>query len=318
MLKRKAAIFIVGAVTVVVLALSLYIKNDTIQKGLERDEGIKYLIGVSQPNLVDSWRIALVDEINDEASKYWDLKVIFNDAAEDINKQKHDIENMIEQGIDLLIITPVNSQLIFETISKIYNRGIPVIILENPVSHEDYSMMIYCNNKTIGRLAADYTAKLLGEKGGVVMEILGEPESSLTIDRKIGFREQLKKYPRINLYYVVVGYWKRDETEVRVDDIYKKEPKVDVVFAHNDDMALGAQRIAFNYKINNMKFIGVGGFENGLDAVENGALDGTFTYPTGGKEAIKYALDILNGKNVPKQVELDTCKITRENIGQFK
>ena len=308
--------FVLAICTLIVLLIAFLILN-FLEKPADKDDGIKFIIGVSQPNLMEPWRVAMNDEIRAEAVKHPDVKVVFYDAAQDNNKQKQDIENMLKQRIDLLIVSANDTEYLSETVSKVFRQGIPVIVMEYPVMSDDYTTLIYCDNKKIGRLAGEYVGELLGENGGTVLEVQGEPDSLITIERKKGFREGISKNPKIKVEYVVVGYWLRDKTEARVGEIYKKEPKVDVIFAHNDAMAIGAWRIASNEEIK-AKIIGIDGLMgkfNGLDAVKNSILDATYLYPTGGKEAVDNAIKILYGEEVPKRLELQTLKIVKDNAG---
>lgn len=315
---KKKNLIRIGIIFAALILFSLFIFLYPGDNG-GQDEGIKYLIGVSQPDLLDPWLIAMNDEIKQEAAKYPDIKIIFNDAAQDSGKQEQDLENMVNQGIDLLIVTPNDSKALSDTIGKIYDQGIPVIVMGYPIDTDSYTLLIYSDNKKIGREAGRFIAGLLREKGGNILEIQGEPNSMVSMERKAGFREEIKKYPGIKIGYAVVGYWQRDKTEVRVSEILKQGSKVDLVFAYNDEMAIGAWRVAFQQKLT-PKIVGIGGLPpkfNGLAAVSNGSLDATFLYPTGGKEAIVNALKILNGEQVPKKIELQTSLITKENVYEF-
>ncbi len=315
---KKKNLIRIGIIFAALILFSLFIFLYPGDNG-GRDEGIKYLIGVSQPDLLDPWLIAMNDEIKLEAAKHPDIKIIFNDAAQDSGKQEQDLENMVNQGIDLLIVTPNDSKALSDTIGKIYDQGIPVIVMGYPIDTDSYTLLIYSDNKKIGREAGRFIAGLLREKGGNILEIQGEPNSMVSMERKAGFREEIKKYPGIKIGYAVVGYWQRDKTEVRVSEILKQGSKVDLVFAYNDEMAIGAWRVAFQQKLT-PKIVGIGGLPqkfNGLAAVSNGSLDATFLYPTGGKEAIVNALKILNGEQVPKKIELQTSLITKENVYEF-
>lgn len=316
MLKKKT--LIIGFV-IIILVTALFEVVMLIDKSGDFDDGIKYFIGVSQPNLIDQWLITMSDDIQAEAEKYQDIKIIISDAAQDNKKQKQDIENMVSQGVDLLIVTPNDIKYLSDTISKVFNQGIPVILMGFPLETNNYSMLIYCDNKKIGISAAKYVSELLGEKGGRILEIQGEPILPVFSERKSGFHEEIMRYPKVKIAYAVLGYGQRDKTEIRVNEIFKKEPKVDLVFAYNDEMAIGAWRVATLEK-QDVKIIGIGGLPlklNGLDAVNKGLIDATFLYPTGGKEAIVNALKILKGEKVPKQIELQTCKITKDNINDF-
>lgn len=312
--KLKYPVIVIFILLLAVCAILYLVSGSSSGK----NDGFSYIIGVSQPNLMEPWRIAMNEEMKAEAIKYPDMRVIFCDAANDNNKQKQDIENLVRQKIDLLIVSANDAAYLSETVSKVYKQGIPVIVMEYPIGSEDYSMLIYSDNKKIGKLAGEYVLELLGEKGGTVLEIQGEPGSKVSRERKQGFREAIKGNRKVKVEYVVVGYWLRDETEARVEEIYKKIPRVDLVFAFNDAMATGAWRVASTDSLN-IKIIGVDGLPgrfNGLDAVNAGILDATFLYPTGGKEAIDNAFNLLTGIQVPKILELNTMKIKRENINQ--
>lgn len=314
MRNTKYLLLAAGIVTGIVLLF--YFGSGFFNQTLEKDEGIRYLIGVSQSNLLDPWQVVMNEEIKTEASKYPEVKVIFCDAAQDDRKQKTDLDNLVRQRVDLLIVLPNNPEFITETVSRIYQNGTPVIMMEYPVVNNYYTMLIFSDNRVTGRKAGELAADLFGKKGGSVLEIQGDPESLKVIERKAGFREALARYPAIKINYVVVGYWSMDQTEIRVGEIYHKKPKVDLVFAHNDLMAVGAWKVARRERIR-AKFIGIEGLptrHGGIEAVKEGILEATFLYPTGGREAVRYSLKILKGEKVPKRLELPVVKITKDTL----
>jgi len=286
-----------------------------------KDEGIKYIIGISQPNLLDSERVAMNEEIKAELSKYSDIKAVFYDAANSSEKQNEDLQSMMKQRIDLLIIQPIKDNKIVAQVKKIYDSGIPVIIMGYPQGIQSYTTRIYTDNKKIGNYAGDYVKKILGSKGGTILEIQGDPDSQESIERRLGFREAIKNSSDIRVEYVVVGYWLRDKTieNLRLSGIFDKEPKIDVVYAHNDAMAVGARRLTIE-KRTNAKIIGIEGLQGkngGLRAVKNGIIDATFLCQTGGQQAVQYAIKILNREKVEKEVELKTNIIDKVNVGQY-
>ena len=285
----------------------------------EKDEGIKYVIGVSQPNLSESWRIAMNDEIRREASENDDVKVVFYDAGQDINKQKKDLQSLMSQKIDALIISVNDTKSLSDDIGIMKKAGVPVIVVGYPPEGITCDMLVFCDNFKLGKLAGEYAAETLGDNGGNILEVQGDSDSIITKERKNGFRVGIGSNPKIKVEYVVVGYWLRDKTEERVTEIFDKEPKVDFVFAHNDAMAIGASRIA-EQKGLDTKCVGIGGLmpdADGLNAVEKGTLDATFIFPTGGREALQYALKILQGEVMPERYELRPVRITKENVHSF-
>ncbi|MHB1453441.1 MAG: substrate-binding domain-containing protein [Saccharofermentanales bacterium] len=317
MIKKKHFIFAAGLC--ILLTAAGLIGSWAFRQYQNRDDGIKYLIGVVQPNSMDSWILTMNEEMKAEAANHADIKILFFDSAQDNEKQKQGMDEMVSQGVDILIVTPYDSTYLSDAISRIYNNGTPVIVMGHAVRTDDYSMLIYCDNKKIGRLAGEYIAGLLGESGGTILEVQGEPGSEISAERKAGFREEVAAYPNIRIGYTIIGYWQRDKTEVRANEIFEKKSAVDVAFAYNDEMAIGVHRAAAGNDAD-IRIIGVDGMPsqfNGLDAIKNGLLDATFFYPTGGREAIINAMKILTGEEVPKQIELQTVLITKENLDEF-
>ena len=291
--------------------------NTEIEAG---GEEIKFLIGMSQANLIEPWRIAMNEKIKEEVSNHSNVKVIFADAAQDSQKQISDIDELMQHGIDLLIISPNVSASLTPAIEEVY-KTIPVIVLDRAIDGYDYTLYIGPDNEAIGRKAGEYVAELLGEKGGNVIEIQGFYGSPPVRDRHKGFVEVIDQYSNIKIVKTVFADWQRDETEDSIKEILTENPEVDVIFAQNDPMAYGGYLAAKELNIEGIKFVGVDGllgFEGGLQLVEQGILAGTFTCSTGGKEAIQYALDILNHKIIiPKKIILRSSQVTALNVHDY-
>ncbi|WP_341876223.1 substrate-binding domain-containing protein [Defluviitalea saccharophila] len=286
-----------------------------------RDDGEKYLIGVSQANLLEPWRIVMNEEIKKEAEKYKDLKLIFTDAAQSSQKQIEDIQKLQEYGIDLLIVSMNNSKELTPIVEEVYKK-IPVIVLDRAVEGYGYTLFIGQDNESIGKQTGQMILDLLGEKGGEIIEIQGLKGSPPVETRSQGVMNKLRENPRIQIVDRVIADWNRDKAEDKLSNILNQYDSVDLIFAQSDAMALGAYKAAQKLGKENIKFLGVDGLseENGgLDLVEKGILEGTFICPTGGKEAVQYAIKILNGeKFVPKKIILRNHKITSENISEYK
>lgn len=282
---------------------------------------VKFLIGVSQANLNEPWRVAMNEEIKKEALAYRDVRVVFTDAAQSSDKQVKDVEALLQQGIDLLIISPNDSAQLTPVVSKAYKK-IPVIVLDRAVEGADYTLFIGPDNKFIGKEAGRYVLDLLRSSGGKVVEIQGLAGSPPVRERSEGFREVLKNYPQIKIVKTVEADWQKDKAEDKMAEILSWNRDIDIVFAQNDPMALGAyQAVKKAGGIPNIQFIGVDGLYGsggGLQLVRDGILKGTYTCSTGGKEAVRYAMDILNHeKGVPKKIILRSNKITADNLYDY-
>lgn len=270
----------------------------------------EYVVGVSQANLIEPWRIALYDEMRAQGSLHGNMRLIFTDAAGDYTRQIEDVRHFMKLGIDLLIISPNDDAALGKVISEAYAK-IPVIVLDRDVGGE-YSLFIGSDNKMIGQLAGEYTAALLGEAGGSVLEITGDQNSPPVQALSEGFSQALEKNPNVRRADTLDGEWLRDTAERRMKDYLIVSEAVDVVFAHNDAMAYGAYIAAKELRVDGIRFIGADGLDNeGRALVERGVLAGTFFRHTGGKEAVEWALKILNGdQNIPKQIILKPIPIT--------
>jgi len=304
------------------LFLFLFIFSITISCSKKSKTGeAKYLVGFSQCNNAEPWRQAMNSNAKKEAEKYKDLiKLEFTDAQQDNSKQIADVENFIRKKVDLLIISPNEAKPLSGVVSKAYRSGIPVIVLDRGLETDDYTCFIGADNRLIGEEAGKYIAKLLKGKGKIV-EIQGLPGSPPAIDRSEGFRSIIKNYPDIKIIHTIVADWLRPLAITQMEIVLRAHDKIDLVYAHNDPMAIGAYLAAKNAgREKEMFFIGIDGLPDpsgGVKAVIDGKLEATFLYPTCGKEAIQYAIKILKGEKVPKKITLKTALITKENAEKY-
>jgi len=286
----------------------------------KKTEGIEFVIGMSQANLTEPWRISMNAEIIEEARKYKNIKIVYKDAGGDTDKQKKDINELVSAGVDLLIVSINDSKKLTPLVSQVY-KAMPVIVLDRAVEGYDYSLYIGPDNEKIGIQAGNLVLDLIGEKQGKVMEVQGVLNSSPVVARSNGFRSVLKDHTNVQISRTIIGEWQRDEAEDKVAEALESEKDTDVIFAHNDYMALGAYKAVNKLGLRNIKIIGVDGLSGeggGLDLVSKGILQGTFTCKTGGKEAVDYAMEILNKKgDIPKKTILKSDKITIANIDEY-
>jgi galactofuranose transport system substrate-binding protein len=278
---------------------------------------VKYLIGVSQANLSEPWRIAMCEDIKAEAARHKDIRVVFSDASDSTQKQIEDVRHFLSYKVDLLIISPIDSLALTPVVTEAY-RTIPVILLDRAVEGFDYTLFIGPDNLQIGREAGRYVTGLLGSSAGTVLEIQGRPGSPPTLGRSNGFNEIISKRKNITVLPPIGADWLKDRAEDNFLERMPASPSVDVVFAQNDSMAYGAYLAEQKAGRKNIKFIGIDGLpgpNGGIDLVRRGILAATFICPTGGKEAIEYGVDILNHREgIPKKIFLRTRKLTPTDL----
>jgi simple sugar transport system substrate-binding protein len=277
----------------------------------------EYVLGVSLANLTEPWRITMRDEIMAEASLHGNVRVVFTDAADSTGRQIQDVHTLLDSGIDLLIISPNDAEALSPAIAEAYRR-IPVILLDRSVIGFDYTLFIGPDNRLIGKQAGQYVTDLLGAKGGKVVEIMGRSGSPPVLDRSLGFQDAIAAQRTITIVDTIDADWLRDKAEDELTAWLSRHGRVDVIFAQNDAMAEGARRAAAKLGIIGILFVGIDGLpgpNGGIEAVRNGALSATFTCPTGGKEAVTYAMDILHHEEgIPKKMILRTTLVTKKTI----
>jgi len=289
--------------------------------GCGKSRSGKHLVGFSQCNLGEPWRVSMNAQVAARAKDFPDLEIAYADAQQDNAKQVADVENFLRQKIDLLIISPNEAKPLTPIVKRVFDQGIPVVILDRAIEGDTYTTFIGADNKLIGKAAGDYIAKVLNGKGDVV-EIQGLPGSPPARDRRDGFREAIAAFPNIHVVHDPVANWLREEAMAQMESALAAHPHIDLVYAHNDPMAAGAYLAAkAKGRENEMKFVGIDalpGLDGGIQMVADGRLAATFVYPTGGKEAVETADRILKGEKVPHKIVLQTAMVTKENAAQFQ
>lgn len=283
---------------------------------------VKFVLGVSQANTTEPWRLSVIADIQKEAATIPGLRVVVTDAADSVLKQAQDLDHLLGLGCDLLIVSPAEADGLRQAVDRAYER-VPVIVIDRAVEGYNYSLYLGPDNRRIGREAGKYVSALLGKKGGRVLEVLGRRDSPPSLDRSRGFREGLADRPDTVLFNRVEADWLQDKAEDVLTPVFASKERVDVVFAQNDAMAYGAWLAARKAGRQGVPILGIDGLagpEGGLSLVQKGIFAATFNVPTGGKEAVDYALDILNKvEGIPKKIILRTSIVTREvpNLPEF-
>ncbi|MEI6913534.1 MAG: substrate-binding domain-containing protein [Armatimonadota bacterium] len=270
-------------------------------------------IGFSQCNLGEPWRVQMNADIKAAANKHADkVKVIFQDAQNDTPTQQSQIRQFIQQGINLIIMSPKEDGPFVGVIGEAVKKDIPVIVLDRDQKSANYTCFIGGNNKQIGVEAGRYVAKLLGGKGTVI-ELRGLMTSTPAQDRHNGFLEGIKG-SNIKIIFDADCKWLEPNARAEMTSAMSRFDKIDAVYGHNDPSAHGAWTAAKQEgkgREKTIKFIGIDGLpKEGQRYVKDGILAATFTYPTCGPEAIETAIMILSGEKVEKRIILPTKAIT--------
>jgi signal transduction histidine kinase/AraC-like DNA-binding protein/CheY-like chemotaxis protein len=285
------------------------------------DKTSQYTIGFSQCIGSDLWRRTMLDEMRMELSLHPDARFIYADADGNSSKQVEQVKKMLDEGVDLLIISPNEAQPLTGIVEQTYNKGIPVIVIDRKTSSALYTAYVGADNYQIGKMAGEYAGTLLKGKGNIV-EVMGLPGSSPAIERDRGFSDGLKKYTDIHITARVYGDWLKDSAEKQLIRIGPAIKNANALFAHNDVMALGSRKVLDKFEIRHgVKVLGVDalpGNGGGLQMVASKTIDASMIYPTGGKEAIMTAFRILNKESFARENLLQSVVIDSTNVQLMK
>ena len=254
------------------------------------------LIGVLQPNLTAAWQLELKADIDSAVAKHENIKCIYADAGNSVEKQISDIEDMIKRQVDVIIVFACDEHQISDTLKKAVQEGIRVIILGYaPYDSDAYTVQLFINNYKVGYVAGLYACEVLqGE--GVILEVQDDPAKREAQEKKRGFLAAIADYPDIVKEYVIVGYGTKDNASyaLTTSEILKEDTKIDFVFSHNNEMAAG---IYTALKVNEIEpiIVGTGCDENGAPITLGRELNATVVYETLGEEAIECAVRLMNG-----------------------
>lgn len=273
-----------------------------------------YVIGFSQCTN-DLWRQIMMIQMQAEAAKYPEISLQVSNAHNDTQLQIDQIREFIDAKVDLLIISPNESEPVTPVAAEAFDRGIPTIIWDRKIDSEHYTTCISADNYDIGRDVGRYINTLLPE-GATILEITGLMSSSPALERHKGFLAEASGTYSV---HTISGDWLPEVARERVSAIGRYDD-IDLIFAHNDDMALAAYQVintADSLAARRIRFIGIDALV-GVDAVLDGRLQASFLYPTGGDKVMSIARRILLGKRVEKSYQLQSALVDARNAYTLK
>ena len=266
-----------------------------------------YRIGVSQCSS-DDWRNKCNDEILREIMFHPEATVEIRSAEDDNDRQIADLRYFMDQGFDIIIVAPNEADAITPVVREAYEKGIPIVVFDRNINGDTYTAYQGVDNRGIGESAAHYARHLTG-RGGRIIEICGLSGSTPAIDRHEGFTGELER-EGLQLLASAYGNWNYREAKAVCDSLfplYNKE--IDLVYAHNDRMAIAAADAARQYGLD-IQIIGIDAApEIGLRAVADTLIDATFLYPTEGYRLVRTALAILEHRPYERKVILPKSSV---------
>jgi len=279
----------------------------------------KIKIGFSQATMNHPWRVAMVEGNKKYAAEHYpDVDLIVTDGNNDAAKQVADVESLIAQGIKVLMISPLTEQALTPVVKEAMDAGIKVVTLDRKVN-TPVTAHVGGENLPLGVGAGEFLAKKLNGKGNII-ELQGTAGASATVDRNKGFADAIAKHPDMKVVASQNCDYTRDKAVKFMEDMVQRfgPGQIQAVYAHNDEMALGAiQVLEAAGRLNEVAVVGIDGQETAFEAVKDGKLAATFVYPFVAPQGIETAYKIAKGEQVPETITLPTVSVTPDNIAQM-
>lgn len=261
-----------------------------------------YKIGISQCSQ-DDWRSKMNEEINRELMFHNEASAEIRSADDDNARQIADIRYFADNGFDIIIVAPNEAAALTPVIKEVYERGIPVIIFDRNIIGDSYTARIGADDEALGKSAARYALHLKGDSPNAI-EIYGLKGSTPADGRHKGFVEEFTRGGG-HLLGILQGNWNKEDAMPALDSMLRRNADVDLIYAHNDRMAIGASEVASRLGRRDIKIIGIDAAPNiGIKAVADSVIDATFLYPTEGHRLIRTALAILKGEPYERETFL--------------
>jgi ribose transport system substrate-binding protein len=274
----------------------------------------KLKIGVSLPAADNPFFVRMREGVEDAVKKYnVDARIFV--AGENQAKQLSDCEDLIQSKVDALVFVPVDTQAAVPIVENAVAAGIPVIDLNRRVQSDKYMVRIGSDDVQVGVRIGEFLVKKLNGKGNLVM-LRGKAGASVANQREEGLISVINKHPGIKVIAKMANEHQRAEGLRIMEDLLQTHPKIDAAYCINDEVALGAVGAIEAAKRKGILVTGIDANKDGLQAVREGRMALTIAQKPRlmGRLGIEYALKVIKGEKIPKEVVTDIVVITPDNI----
>lgn len=270
------------------------------------------VLGVAVSNLGVTFFQSFAEGAQSAADRL-DVTLILEDAGDESAPQLEQLQSLIDQGVDALLINPVDTEAVVPLIEAANEAGIPVFTFDRSAAGGEIVSHIASDNLAGGQMAGDYLAETLNQQGSVV-EILGQSGTSAAEQRGAGFNEALSAYDEMEIVAQIRADWSREQAQEEFAAVLEEQTDIAGVFAHNDEMILGAIAAAQAAgRADDIQFIGFDAVEDAIAAIEAGDLLATVAQQPAemGRISVETAVAHLNGESVEAEIPVDLALITR-------
>lgn len=274
-------------------------------------------IGFSQATQQSPFYVELGEGVKD-AAEASGAELEYVDANGDVTKQNNDIEDLITKGVDVLLINPVDPQGIAPSLASAEAAGIPVVTVDRPA--EGAIAHVGRDNVAMGELVGDAVKEALGEEGGKIIEIQGDAGGTVAMDRSAGFHAAFEGDDSVTIVEGPYAEYIRSNAVSAMQDLLQANSDVKVVYAHNDDMALGALQVLQENGRTDVLVAGVDGLMEAIEAIADGdqyvatSLNDPISL---GRIAAETALAAAAGDSVDAEIDAGTELVTKANAADL-
>jgi ribose transport system substrate-binding protein len=281
--------------------------------GQSRTTGV---VAFAQDDLSNDWRQAQVAAVRESLSEYPGVRFRVTDAHGDPAVQALHIERLARQKVDVLITSPADADLLDPVIQRVREQGIPVILLSRRTTHSAYTSFVHPDNRRITRRLARFVFQRLEGQGRVLM-LKGIPGATTTRLRTRTFRALAGNHPGIRVASRTANYLRADAIRA-VEGVVREHGgfPFDAIYAQSDSMAAGARLALRRHGIDpaDLLIAGIDYIREARRAIRAGEQAVSFTYPTGGAQGARLAVQLLQGESVPREITLESRRVTAANV----
>lgn|SRR5699024_1714703 len=314
-MKNKIYLMVLASLLIIFSACS---NNDNVGDASgNNDDDSKITVGVSLLGTSNENIVELQNGIEEKAEEL-DVDVRVTDANGDASAQLEQIENFIVEGVDAILLNPVETEASSPATQAALDADIPIVNV-NAETDTPANAFVGSDDREAAEIAVNYIAEQLDEEGDMVM-IQGNPGQSAEILRGEGAKNTLEDYPNMNLIKEQPAKWSREDALTLTQNWLQSSEEFQAVFAQNDEMAMGAfSAIESANKQDDIILIGVDAIPDALESISEGDLDATVSQNSAeqGAEGLEIALKIINGEDYEEEVLIPFELVTEENIDEY-
>lgn len=268
-------------------------------------------VGLAVSTQNNPFFVTLKEGAEAEAQKLG-LKLVVVDAADDSGKQAAGIDDLLQQKVKVLLINPTDSEAAAASVNRATQAGIPVVSIDRSVQGADVAAHIASDNVAGGKMAADFIVSKLPQ-GGEMVELEGIPGSSAARERGQGFHDVMDKQQAIKIVAKQPADFDRTKGLTVMENILQSHPNIKAVFAHNDEMALGAVKALEAANKKDVIVVGFDATDDAQAAVKAGTMAATIAQKPAkiGELGVSTAQKIIKGETVEKSIPVELELVTQ-------